>query len=287
MGPLISFMVAQVGRQNAWVQHLVVPCCHFVCHFVLLQRFLHNYWSDLVRQLREKDEAPWHFSHRSCFQVANCRVDCFWPLVVLNGLWLGNKSHNYSLMILFALKSICVYIYICSQSIWILVYNSGSFNDVYVTCYVAMRKPCRPSRLADRNWLKTGSKLETLLRRVEMHSKEPRGSFVFSNHSMYFAMCRAPICAYSQAFPPLLATRCCEQNSRTCGLWFQPCLYDTVLLGPCRTIGPMSLRFFPDSKSADGRKLPKQRATVVTVAIVYVWIWDWAWDTCFVAVCGS
>lgn len=58
-----------------------------------------------------------------------------------------------------------VYIYICSQSIWILVYNSGSFNDVYVTCYVAMRKPCRPSRLADRNWLKTGSKLETLLRR--------------------------------------------------------------------------------------------------------------------------
>ena len=51
--------------------------------------------------------------------------------------------------------------------------------------------------------------------------------------------------------------------------------------------GPMSLRFFPDSKSADGRKLPKQRATVVTVAIVYVWIWDWAWDTCFVAVCGS
>lgn len=43
----------------------------------LLQRFLQNYWSDLVRQLREKDEAPWHLFHRSCFQVANCRADCF------------------------------------------------------------------------------------------------------------------------------------------------------------------------------------------------------------------
>lgn len=83
--------------------------------------------------------------------------------------------------------------------------------------------------------------------RVEMHSKEPcDGSF--ESFYVFCCMCRAPTCAYdSQPFPPLLATRCCEQNSRTCGLWFQPCLYDTVLLGPCRTMGPMSLRFFPDS----------------------------------------
>lgn len=183
-----------------------------------------------------------------------------------------------------------VYIYIyalnLSESWYIIVGHSMMFmSHAMLLCENPAGHPDWPTG--------TGSKPAASSKlcwgaRVEMHSKEPRdGSFVFSNHSMYFAMCRAPICAYSQAFPPLLATRCCEQNSRTCGLWFQPCLYDTVLLGPCRTIGPMSLRFFPDSKSADGRKLPKQRATVVTVAIVYVWIWDWAWDTCFVAVCGS
>ncbi len=76
------------GKTNAEVQYLVVPCCHFV----LLQRFLHNgYWSDLVRQLREKDEAPWHFSDRFCCQLPGRLL---WPLVVLKGLWFGDKSDS-------------------------------------------------------------------------------------------------------------------------------------------------------------------------------------------------
>lgn len=131
--------------------------------------------------------------------------------------------------------------------------------------------------------------------RVEMHSKEPRdGSFVFSNHSMYFAVCAERLHAPMIHKPSHL---CLQPGaaSKTQGLvgcdsnhvfMIRCCWAHVEQLGHCRSVSfqSPSLQSF---ESADGRKLPKQRATVVTVAIVCVWIWDWAWDTCFVAVCGS
>ena len=129
--------------------------------------------------------------------------------------------------------------------------------------------------------------------RVEMHSKEPRDGSFESFESFY--VFRYVQSAYMRLFTSL-PTFACNQVLRaklkdlwavipTMSLW-RCCWAHVEQLGQCRSVSfqTPSLQSF---ESADGRKLPKQRATVVTVAIVYVWIWDWAWDTCFVAVCGS
>ena len=74
---------------------------------------------------------------------------------------------------------------------------------------------------------------------IEMHSKEPRDESV----RVFRCMCRAPMPCFthnpSHLYYPLLVTRCCEQNSRTCGLRFHPCLY----AAPCRTIGTFEIPF--------------------------------------------
>lgn len=114
--------------------------------------------------------------------------------------------------------------------------------------------------------------------RVEMHSKEPRdGSFVFSNHSMYFAVCAERLHAPMIHKPSHL---CLQPGaaSKTQGLvgcdsnhvfMIRCCWAHVEQLGHCRSVSfqTPSLQSF---ESADGRKLPKQRATVVTVAIVCV-----------------